>query len=85
MKTSNNTRKIIAEDSHGTKFYLSRDDSKPKEKRYTIIGGGVMVEADSIPYALTLLKAIMKNQGKLLVTFEALDPETVIVTQKDGK
>lgn len=82
---NNNTKKVIAEDSNGTKFCLSYDEGKPKDKRYTIIGGGIKVEADSIPYALVLLKAIMKNQGKLLVTFESLDPDTVIVTQKDGK
>lgn len=82
---SSTPKKVIAEDSSGTKFYLSSDDKKPKEKRYTIIGGGMIVEADSIPYALVLLKAIMKNQGKLLVTFEHLEPETVIVTQKDGE
>lgn len=82
---NNNTKKVIAEDSNGKKFYLYRNDSMPEKKRYTIVGTNIKTEGESIPVALARLKVAMLNQGRLLVTYESLDPDTVIVTQKDGK
>ena len=80
----NHTRKVIAEDSHGRKFYLYRNDEMPKNKRYTIVGSNIEVEGENIPVALARLKVAMLTQGKLLVTYENLDKNTVIITQKDG-
>ena len=39
----NHTKKVIAEDSHGHKFYLYRNDEMPKNKRYTIVGSNIEV------------------------------------------
>ena len=67
-------KKIIAEDSDRNRFYIECNEAATKDKRYKITGSGVDISAPSIPQAMILLKDHMRAQGRLIVSYEGLEP-----------
>ena len=77
--------KVIAEDSAGNEYTIAYNDKAPAEERYTIAGKGLLASsicAASIPEALDELRAVMRNHGRCLLTFDMTPGQYVHVDKK---
>ena len=78
-------RKQIAEDSDRKPFFIARDDSAPREHRYTITGAlPAPIVAPTIPDAMTQLRAYMRNHGRCLLTYD-LHAGTIVCNDVTGE